>query len=128
MEGDAVEVVYKEYEYMRNGKKVIIKRSWTKQIKEPKRVRVIKEWINQHYDKTKSVNANYIKYVNDLSKNNDDNMPTITTFTKYYKQTKDQLPTVQVESADLSALRVPRHSSDSDTNSDADSVKSSQSL
>lgn len=124
MEGDAVEVVYKEYEYMRNGKKVIIKRSWTKQLKEPKRVRVIKEWITNHYDKSKSVNANYIKYLADLNNNTDDNPPTITTFSKYYKQTKDYQPRTRTESADLSALKVPRHSSDSDT----DSVKSSASL
>lgn len=113
MEGDGIEQRYKEYEYMRNGKKVIIKRRWTKQIKEPQRVKEIRDWINKNYDITKSVNTNYVRYVKELSENKNKEPTTITTFSKYYKkeQKKLQEPKEIQESS--------KHSTDSDDLSDS---------
>lgn len=107
MEGDGIEVVYKEYKYERNGKEVIIKRRWTKQIKEPKRVKDIRDWINKHYDKTKSVNVNYIQYLKDFGEDNTNKPTTITTFNKYYKQEKNKPKEIQ------QPLKLSAHSTDS---------------
>jgi hypothetical protein len=82
-----VEHVYREYEYVINGRKVIIKRSWTKRIKEPERVQNIKKWIAKNYDKSKNIFTNYKQYIED-TENLPQKKPTLNTFTKYYRQTK----------------------------------------
>jgi len=121
MEGDGIEYRYKEYEYMRNGKKVIIKRRWTKQIHEPERVKAIRNWINNNYDITKSVNTNYVRYVNELAKNNNKEPTTITTFNKYYKQEQKKLQSSKISATESQEpkeiqqpLKFSKHSTDSD--------------
>lgn len=120
MEGDGIEYRYKEYEYVRNGKKVIIKRRWTKQIKEPQRVKDIREWINNNYDITKSVNTNYVRYVNELAKTNNKEPTTITTFNKYYKQEQKKLANNLQEPKEIQQpLKFSKHSTDSEDLSDS---------
>lgn len=91
-----VQHIYREYEYVINGKKVIIKRRWTKRIKEPERVQNIRKWLSNNYDKNKSISQNYKQYIED-TENLQQKKPTLTTFIKYYRQGK---PTDSTDSTD----------------------------
>lgn len=90
-----VQEIYREYNYVINGKNVVIKRRWTKRIKEPERVRDMRAWITKNYDRTKNITENYQLYIEDI-KNKQFKKPTMTTFTKYYRQ---ELPTPSAKSA-----------------------------